>query len=106
MLRVAVIGSGRAGQARVRALAAHPRAELAAIVRRPDNKTRPELSEVLSDPDVDALIVCTPNLQHPSAVRACLEANKHVAAIVMAVRWFRTNFLVRELNFGPAASIG
>jgi biliverdin reductase len=75
--RIAVVGLGRAGAARVRALESHPRAQLHAVVRRPP--AEPGLEQVLADPAVGALIVCTPNALHASQVEAGLRAGKHVA---------------------------
>jgi biliverdin reductase len=77
-LGVAVIGLGRAGAARVRALEASSRARLAAVVSR----SRPgavSLEAALADPEVAAAIVCTPNLLHAATTRAALAAGKHVA---------------------------
>jgi predicted dehydrogenase len=77
-LGMAVVGLGRAGQARLRALEASPRASVAAIVSR----SRPgavSLEAALADPAVAAVIVCTPNLLHAAATRAALAAEKHVA---------------------------
>jgi biliverdin reductase len=61
----------------MRALAASPRAHLAALVSR----TRPDavtLTRALANPSVDALCVCTPNTLHADTVRAALDAGKHV----------------------------
>lgn len=74
---VAVVGLGRAGTARVRALESHARAKLACVVRRPP--AEPRFEDVLADPTVTAVIVCTPNAQHPAQVEAALRAGKHVA---------------------------
>jgi len=75
--RIAVIGPGRAGSARLRAIESHPRTELAASVRRPP--AEPTLETVLADRSVSALIVCTPNALHARQVEAGLRAGKHVA---------------------------
>jgi biliverdin reductase len=75
--RVAVIGLGRAGAARVRAIEAHPRLVLAGAVRRPPSE--PTFESVLANPDVSALVVCTPNALHAAQVEAGLRAGKHVA---------------------------
>ncbi len=73
-LALAVVGLGRAGRARVRALEDHPRARLAAVIRREP----PSFAHVLDDPAVDGVILCTPNRLHASAARAALERGKHV----------------------------
>jgi len=77
-LGVAVIGAGRAGLARIRALEASPRARLAALVSR-GRSDAVSLAEALADPAVAAVIVCTPNLLHAATARAALESGKHVA---------------------------
>jgi predicted dehydrogenase len=78
-LSIAVVGLGRAGRARVRALEAHPRAELVAVVRREPVPGERHLFEIVEDAAVDAVLVCTPNRLHEEVARACLEAGKHVA---------------------------
>jgi biliverdin reductase len=77
--RIAVVGAGRAGRARMRAIAEHPGAELVGVARREPGPGERTLDAVLADPAVDALIVCTPNLLHAAAARAALEVGKHVA---------------------------
>lgn len=79
MVRVAVVGLGRAGRARARALERHPRAELGGVVRRRPDSGRRSFDDVLADPQIDAAVVCTPNLLHPEQVYRLLEAGKHVA---------------------------
>jgi hypothetical protein len=75
--RIAVIGLGRAGSARVRAIEATGAVELAGVVRRPPSP--PTFEAVIADPRVSALIVCTPNALHAAQVEAGLRAGKHVA---------------------------
>lgn len=76
-LSLAVIGAGRAGQARVRALAESRLARLAALVsfRAPAG---PSFEGVLADRSIAGVILCTPNLLHPDQARAALGAGKHV----------------------------
>jgi predicted dehydrogenase len=76
-LALAVIGAGRAGQARVRALGESERARLAAVVSLRD-PSGPSFADVLADPSVAGVILCTPNLLHPAQARAALDASKHV----------------------------
>jgi biliverdin reductase len=78
-LSVAIVGLGRAGRARVRALEGHPGARLAAVARRRPGKGERTFEEVVRDRSIDAAIVCTPNLRHEAEARALLEAGKHVA---------------------------
>ncbi|MBW2282899.1 MAG: Gfo/Idh/MocA family oxidoreductase [Deltaproteobacteria bacterium] len=75
MLQVAVVGPGRAGGARMRALEARSDAQLSAVVARDG---APTLAQVLADAAVDAVAVSTPNALHARQVRAALEAGKHV----------------------------
>ncbi len=76
-LPLAVVGAGRAGRARVHALEASPNARLAALVSHADPQSR-RFADVLADPDVAGVILCTPNLLHAPQARAALEAGKHV----------------------------
>lgn len=34
--------------------------------------------ELVKDPQIDAVYVCTPNAMHPASIRLCLEAGRHV----------------------------
>ena len=76
-LALAVIGAGRAGQARLRALDDSADARLAAVVSRRDPRG-PTFADVLADPAIAGVILCTPNLEHPAEARAALDAGKHV----------------------------
>jgi biliverdin reductase len=80
MLKWGVIGVGRAGQARARALHQDPRAQpLYGFRGQPEAvglRRVEDLGEMLRR--VDAVAVCTPDATHPDMVRACLSAGKHV----------------------------
>ncbi len=78
-IAVALIGPGRAGRARLRALEEHGDTQLAAVVPREPEADQPTLESLLADPSIDALMLCTPNLLHGQAAQAALEAGKHVA---------------------------
>lgn len=80
MLRWGIIGVGRAGAARTRAIAADPRCE-AAVGYRGD----PEAAGLMVAESVPALIaavdavaVCSPDRTHPILVTEALEAGRHV----------------------------
>ena len=76
MIGLAIHGMGRAGQARARALEGHPSARCVATVSR---RQGGDLGAVLARDDVQGIIVCTENSDHPTAIRAALNAGKHVA---------------------------
>jgi predicted dehydrogenase len=76
-LRLAVVGLGRAGAARVRAIEALESVELAGLVTRGGGPGARSLDDVLGDPRVDGLCVCTPNSLHADLVRRALAADKH-----------------------------
>lgn len=80
MLKWGVIGVGRAGQARARALHQDPRAEVLYGFRGQPEAVGLRRVEDLGDMlrRVDAVAVCTPDATHPDMVRACLSAGKHV----------------------------
>lgn len=74
-VRFAVVGAGRAGKARMRAIEENRDALLVAVVRRGLSPTFPEM---LMESSVDVVILCTPNALHVPMAVAALEAGKHV----------------------------
>ena len=78
-IRIAILGMGRAGRARAKAIEAHPNACLAGIVHTSLPSARELLVDLLANDNVDAAIVCTPNLLHAETARALLNASKHTA---------------------------
>ena len=87
-LRAGLVGYGFAGQTfHAPVLSAVPGIELAAVASSQPDKVRADWprAEVVSDvgalvarPDIDLVIVATPNAQHHPVARAALEAGKHV----------------------------
>ncbi|MFO7590033.1 MAG: Gfo/Idh/MocA family oxidoreductase [Acidimicrobiia bacterium] len=86
---VGVIGLGMFGRLHCRAVAEHHRLTLATVFDT-DSATAAEvagtwnaraardLQDLVRDPSIEAVIVCTPEDRHVEPVRAALEAGKHV----------------------------
>ncbi len=78
-LRWGVLGLGRAGRARARAIRADPRAELVAGLRGdPAAVDLPEWPQARILAHCDAVAVCSPSPLHPRHVEAALRADCHV----------------------------
>ena len=89
---IAIIGTGYIGGEHIKAIAAHTTAQLHTICSTPRSeniardlmetykagKVTTDYTQVLQDPDVDLLYLCTPNSQHCSQAVAALEAGKHI----------------------------
>lgn len=78
-LRWGVVGLGRAGQARINAIAARPHLALAGTVGRRPGRGTTTLDALCADPTVDGILVCSENAHHVEAAARGLEAGKHVA---------------------------
>src|SRR4029079_17124123 len=90
-VRIAIIGAGAvADYHHVPGIVLDPRAELVAICD-PNEKLLAErlqkwgkmkattkYEEIAADPDIDAVIICTPNFTHLPITLACTAGNKHV----------------------------
>ncbi len=88
-LRLAVVGYGAIADLHTRIMAREGH-RLAWLVGRVPERTAAfagkygfarhttDLTQALHDPDVDAVILCTPNEQHAPQAAACLAAGKHV----------------------------
>ena len=88
-IRVGVVGTGFIGPAHIEALRRLPNVEVAALC-----EVSPELArqkadqlgiehsyvfeELLQQPDIQVIHICTPNFLHYSQAKAALEAGKHV----------------------------
>ncbi|MBL8898395.1 MAG: Gfo/Idh/MocA family oxidoreductase [Planctomycetes bacterium] len=77
-LGIAVVGLGRAGAARVRASRASSSFELRAIVSRRAEAATASFEQVLADPEIAAVAICTENATHAELAARALEARKHV----------------------------
>ena len=89
-LRVGLLGAGWIMDHHARAVAEHPGAELVAAAnwRRPSldrlterhgiPRTTTDWRELPADPEVDAVVIGTPNALHAEQAVACLKAGKHV----------------------------
>jgi predicted dehydrogenase len=86
---IAVVGAGRWGLNHVRAVAAEPRCQLAAIcdpdpaavdaVREfSDAPIAPSLASILGDPTISAVVIATPAATHAALTLQALVAGKHV----------------------------
>lgn len=91
IVRFGIIGAGAVSDYHhVPGIKLDPRAELVAICdpnvelmqqRQADwgpTKMTPDYEELAADPDVDAIIIATPNFTHKSIALACIAAGKHV----------------------------
>ncbi|CAN7386912.1 oxidoreductase [Variovorax paradoxus] len=87
-LRAGLVGYGFAGQTfHAPVLSAVPGLELAAVASSRPHKVHadwpgvavvPDAAALVGRPDIDLVVVATPNAQHHSVAKAALEAGKHV----------------------------
>lgn len=89
-IKVALAGAGAFGIKHLDGIRNIDDVEVVALVSRDLDKTRQiadkygieqattELAQVLSRPEIDAVILCTPTQMHASQAMACLRAGKHV----------------------------
>jgi predicted dehydrogenase len=88
--RTAIIGTGFMGRVHLEAVRRLEHVEVAAIVGRNLEAARrlgegfsvptitSDYNEILRDPKIDAVHICTPNAQHFPMAKAAMEAGKHV----------------------------
>ncbi len=88
-IRTAIFGTGFMGRVHLEAVRRVESAEAAAIAGRNEDATRrlgtafsipamTDYRDVLRDPAIDAVHICTPNAQHFSMAKDALQAGKHV----------------------------
>jgi predicted dehydrogenase len=89
-LKVAIFGTGFMGRVHAEAIRRLGNVEVAGVAGRTQEGTRKfadalsideatsDYRELLADPSIDAVHICTPNLLHFEMARASLEAGKHV----------------------------
>lgn len=89
MIRVAVLGAGYMGSTHARALHARDDAEVATIYAHSDRRAGPlagqvgaawtdDLARAVTDPAIDAVVICLPTPDHRFATEVALDAGKHV----------------------------
>lgn len=127
MISFAIIGFGKIGERHAHHISAHEDARLAggydiksergALLKKlyPDAHMYSSLQELLNDPVVDIVSVCTPNYTHSEIVIAALQAGKHVLVekpmairkadcehmIHMALKTGKNLFVVKQNRFNP-----
>ena len=87
-VNIAIISYGRIGRVHMKNLIASPYYNVVMVcdILKPDDFEReyPEIpfvfdyTEVLANPDVDAVLIGTPTSFHPAQIKAAAEAGKHV----------------------------
>ena len=84
MIRCGIIGYGKMGQIRAKAIEESGKGEVLAVyepgdVNIPYARATDE-HDILNNPDIDAVFICTPNYRIPSLCKDALHAGKHVFA--------------------------
>lgn len=89
MINIGIIGAGRIARVHTRAVAAHPNAALVvvsdpveeagtALAQEYGARWTPSAEDVIADPDVDAVIICSPTPFHAEQILAAAKAGKPV----------------------------
>ena len=110
-IRVALAGAGAFGIKHLDALARIDDVEVVSVISRTLDQARAvadtygaaqattELSDALSSPDVDAVILCTPTQLHAEQTISALEAGKHVQVeIPLADSWADAQAVARAAS--------
>lgn len=84
MIRCGIIGYGKMGRIRAKAIEESGKGIVAAVYEPGDAEISygrvSEEKEILANPDIDAIFVCTPNYRIPTLCKEAMLAGKHVFA--------------------------
>ncbi|MCP8937692.1 inositol 2-dehydrogenase [Alsobacter sp. SYSU M60028] len=88
MIRMGLLGAGRIGRIHGHNVAAHPRAELVAVadavaqaaeaLAAETNARVASIDAIVGDPNIDAVLICTPTDMHADLIEAAAKAGKAV----------------------------
>jgi len=78
MLRVGIVGAGRAGRARMRAISERDDVTLAGVASSQADTGTHRFEDLVASPELDAILVCSVNAAHVAQAEAALDAGKHV----------------------------
>lgn len=119
MLNIALLGTGAMALKHAEVLSCHPEARLLKLCSTPRSATKArefqsrfgfqglctDYREVLSDPQVDAVYICTPDDSHPEFTARALRAGKHVFCEKPLARDESGFALVREAKASSGRSL-
>ena len=87
-INTAIVGYGLSGEAfHAPFIHVHPKFELKTVVERHHEESKKkypyvqvvkDFNEVVSDPQINLVVICTPNIYHFEQTKECLKAGKHV----------------------------
>lgn len=88
MVKLGLLGAGRIGQVHARAVASHPQATLAKVydpissasqsIQASYGAQPANLHDILADPDIQGVLICTPSDQHADQIIKAVDAGKAV----------------------------
>lgn len=127
MITFGLIGYGKIGERHVEHIIAHPDAQLRSVFDLKADRlnlfrnkykgynTDDSLKEILSDPEIDIVSICTPNATHSDIAIAAMKAGKHVLVekpmaiskvdcegmIHISLKTGKSLFVVKQNRFNP-----
>ncbi|MFN9505207.1 MAG: Gfo/Idh/MocA family oxidoreductase [Rubrivivax sp.] len=119
-IKAALAGAGAFGIKHLDAMKNIPGVEIVSVMSRDLGKTREvaakygaaqatdNFDDILANPDVDAVILCTPTQLHAAQAVACMKAGKHVQAEIPLADSLRDAYRVLQMqeNTGLVAMCG